>query len=91
LEVSASPDSSLTLSAAGSTDPDDNSLTYGWSFYEEPSSYREAVKIENERSASATISVPSNASGKSLHIILEVHDDGAPNLYAYRRVIIHVE
>ncbi len=91
LEVSASPGSSVTLSAVGSSDPDEDSLAYSWSFYKEPSSYDESVKIENELSASATVSVPANASGKNIHIILEVHDDGAPNLYAYRRVIINVK
>ena len=49
------------------------------------------MTIENGASASATVSVPSNASGKRIHIVLEVLDDGAPNLYAYRRVIINVK
>ena len=35
--------------------------------------------------------IPSNAGGKNLHMILELHDDGKPNLYAYRRVIIDVK
>ena len=91
LEVSASPDSSVTLSADSSSDPDNDSLTYSWSFYREPSSYHESVEIKNGVSASATVSVPANASGKSIHIVLEVHDDGRPNLYAYRRVIINVK
>ena len=91
LEVSASPGSSVALSANGSSDPDDDSLAYSWSFYKESSSYHESVKIENGASASATVSVPSNASGKRIHIVLEVLDDGAPNLCAYRRVIINVK
>jgi hypothetical protein len=91
VEVSAAPGSSVTLSAVGSSDPDNDSLTYLWSFYKEPSSYHDSVTIESDDSASATVSVPSNASGKNIHIILELHDDGAPNLYAYRRVIISVQ
>jgi hypothetical protein len=91
LEVSAPPGSSVTLSADGSGDPDNNSLTYLWSFYKEPSSYNESVTIEDQSSTAAKVSVPSNASGKNIHIILEVHDDGAPNLYAYRRVILNVK
>jgi hypothetical protein len=91
LEVSATTGSSITLSAAGSSDPDDDSLIYSWSFYKEPSSYNESVTIQSHDTASATVSVPSNASGKSIHIILELHDDGAPNLYAYRRVILNVQ
>ena len=91
LEVSASPGSSVTLSADDSSDPDNDSLTYSWSFYKEPSSYKESVTIEDPSSPAVRVSVPSNASGKRIHIILEVHDDGAPNLYAYRRVILNVK
>ncbi|MBL7186924.1 MAG: DUF1593 domain-containing protein [Phycisphaerae bacterium] len=91
LEASASAGSSLTLSAAGSSDPDNNSLTYKWSFYQEPSSYKGPVSIKNRSSASVTVVIPSNASGKNIHMILELHDNGSPNLYAYRRVIINVK
>lgn len=72
-------------------DPDSDSLAYSWSFYKEPSSYGESVAVENQSSADAKVSVPANAGGKCIHIVLEVHDDGAPNLYAYRRVIINVK
>ena len=91
LEVSATPDATVTLNAEGSSDPDKDSLTYSWSFYKEPSSYKESVTLEDRSSTAAKVSVPSNASGKKIHIILEVHDDGAPNLYAYRRVILNVK
>jgi hypothetical protein len=91
LEVSAAPGSSVTLSAKGSSDPDKDSMTYSWSFYQEPSSYLQSVEIEDPSSTTAKVSIPSNASGKTIHIILEIHDEGAPNLYAYRRVIIDVQ
>jgi hypothetical protein len=91
LEVSAYPGSAVALSGHGSSDPENDSLTYTWFFYKEPSSYRESVAIAHPSSPAAKVSVPSNASGKSIHIILEVHDDGVPNLYAYRRVVIYVK
>lgn len=90
LQVSAAPGEKVTLSAEGSSDPDKDALTYAWSFYDEPSSYDGSVEIASKNGTTATVSVPSNAAGKNLHIILELHDDGAPNLYAYRRVIINV-
>jgi hypothetical protein len=77
--------------ASGSSDPDKNALNYAWSFYQEPSSYDGDVKIENNAASSATVSIPSNAGGKNIHVILELHDNGSPNLYAYRRVIIQVK
>ncbi len=90
LEVSAAPGSTVKLDTKGSSDPDNNVLNYNWSFYKEASSYDRAVKIENRSSATATVSIPLDASGKDIHVILELHDNGSPNLYAYRRVIITV-
>ena len=55
LEISTAADSSVMLSAAGSSDPDGDSLVYSWSFYKEPSSYSGSVSIKNCTSASATV------------------------------------
>ena len=90
LELTASPGLTISLSAKGSSDPDGDSLVYKWSFYKEPSSCEESVVIQNESSQSASLVVPRGASGTTIHIILELHDTGSPNLYAYRRVIINV-
>ncbi|HSH16037.1 MAG TPA: nucleoside hydrolase-like domain-containing protein [Verrucomicrobiae bacterium] len=91
LEITAAAGSTVKLDAAGSSDPDKNALNYSWSFYQEPSSYDDSVKIENSSTSAATVSVPADASGKNLHVILELHDNGSPNIYAYRRVIISVK
>jgi hypothetical protein len=91
LEVAAASGSTVKLDANGSSDPDKKALNYAWSFYKEPSSYDGDVKIQNASSPAATVSIPSNAGGRSIHVILELHDNGSPNLYAYRRVIIHVK
>ena len=91
LQVAASAGSTVSLSAAGSSDPDGDLLNYAWSFYKEPGSYEGDVSIQNESAQSASVTVPSDASGTTIHIILELYDSGSPNLYAYRRVIINVE
>ena len=91
LEVSGSPGSTVSLSTEGSSDPDGNSLVYAWSFYKDPSSYKGSVNVQNSKAASAAVDIPSDASGKNIHMILELHDNGSPNLYAYRRVIINVQ
>lgn len=91
LKISAAPGSKVDLSAIGSSDPDEDALTYSWSFYQEPSSFKGIVKIEDTSAAAAKVIIPSNAGGKNLHIILELHDDSEPSLYSYRRVIIDVE
>lgn len=89
LELSATPGSTLKLDAKGSSDPDKDELKYFWSFYQEPSSFDGNVKIEGASSSAVTVSIPADAGGKSIHVILELHDNGSPNLYAYRRVIIN--
>lgn len=91
IKVSASPGSTVTLRADGSSDPDGDSLNYSWSFYNEPSSYDGNVTIQNSDTRSAKVELPSDAAGKNIHILLELYDNGSPNLYAYRRVIINVE
>lgn len=83
--------SAVELSAASSSDPDGNSLTYSWTFYNEPSSYNGSVTVLNSSSQTAKVIIPKDAVGKNIHIILEIHDDGAPNLYAYRRMILNVQ
>jgi hypothetical protein len=91
LELPAAPGDAVKLDGTGSSDSDKNALNYTWTFYQEPGNYDGTVKIENAGSSAATVSIPRDASGKSLHVILELHDNGSPNLYAYRRVIINVK
>jgi hypothetical protein len=91
LEITAAPGSILKLDTNGSSDPDKHALTYTWSHYKEPSSYKSDVKIEGASPSTATVAIPADASGKTLHVILELSDNGTPSLYAYRRVIINVQ
>jgi hypothetical protein len=91
LEMSASPGSSVVLSAEGSSDPDSDSLSFKWWYYDEPSSYSGSVSISGDNSENATVEVPSGAGGKNLHIILEIADNGSPALTVYRRMIINVD
>ena len=91
LEFSAAAGSTVELSAAGSSDPDGNDLSYSWWFYEEPSSHDDPVTIQGDSSVSAMVEVPSSAGGQSIHIVLEIQDNGSPSLTAYRRMLINVQ
>tara|TARA_R110002111_G_scaffold52480_8_gene91494 strand:- start:1380 stop:1877 length:498 start_codon:yes stop_codon:yes gene_type:complete len=90
LKRSAKAGATIELNAEGSSDPDGDELSYKWSFYDEPSSYDGSVTIQNSESSSTKVLIPLNALNKEIHLVLEVHDNGSPNLYAYRRLIVEV-
>lgn len=77
----------LNCTAAASTDPDGNRLTFQWIIYGEAGSYRKPVPFETKE-AGLTLSVPEDAAGKAIHFILRVTDDGTPPLSRYRRLIV---
>lgn len=81
----------LTLSARGSIDPDGNTLRYRWYVYPEAGTYRGPVTLTESENEQATLQVPDNATGKTLHVILEVTDTGAPALTRYRRLVLSVK
>ncbi|MCF8358875.1 MAG: DUF1593 domain-containing protein [Prolixibacteraceae bacterium] len=91
IEVPAKPGSTINLSAEGSSDPDGQSLSYKWFYYKGAGTYDGSVIVQNSTSASASVVIPEDATGKEIHIILEMHDSGSPALYAYRRVIINTK
>lgn len=80
----------LIFDASESTDPDGDRLDYKWFVYSEPSTYKGSVNIENTNAYSCKVAIPSDASGKTIHVILELTDNGTPTLTAYRRIVINV-
>jgi hypothetical protein len=88
--ISAKPGSTVALDATGSLDPDNNTLSYTWWVYKEVGSYGKPASIADSLKAKATLTIPADALNKTLHVILEVRDNGTPNLIGYRRAIINV-
>lgn len=81
----------LSFDANESKDPDGNQLDYKWFVYNEPSTYKGAITLEESFSSKCKILVPSDASGKTIHLILEITDKGIPALTGYRRIVINVD
>jgi hypothetical protein len=88
LYLRAEPGAELSLSAAGSSDPDRHALSHEWFVYPEAGTYCGEVKVAGASSPRATVSVPADAEGKEFHVILAVRDQGAPPLVSYRRVVV---
>jgi hypothetical protein len=89
--MTVKPGQRVALDASGTHDPDADDLTYRWFVYGEAGSYQGTVPIANETAPQAHLVVPATRSPATIHVILEVRDDGAPALFAYRRVILEVE
>lgn len=88
--LQAKPGARLKLDATGSSDPDGHRLQYRWWVYPEPSKHLGTVPIKGADTAKPQLTVPADAKGKTLHLILEVTDTGSPALTSFRRVLVQV-
>ncbi|MBS1522415.1 MAG: DUF1593 domain-containing protein [Bacteroidetes bacterium] len=80
------------LSAAGTTDPDGDSLSYLWFQYPEAGTYKGRVSFAPYSSNlyDVPVTAPVVDSAVTLHFILKVTDKGTPALTRYKRVIVTV-
>jgi len=81
----------LALDAAGTLDPDAHALSYRWWQYSEAGTCTEAVKLENADAPRVHLVAPRVAQSQTLHLILEVKDNGTPRLTSYRRVVATID
>jgi hypothetical protein len=93
LSMIAAPGETVSLDALVATDPDGDEVFYSWWHYHFAgyAPYREEIPIENSDRNQATITIPTDAAGKDLHLILTVEDNGLPSLKSYHRLVISVQ
>ena len=91
IEKSVDKGTAVTLDASKSYDPDGNAMSYRWMFYREPSSYDGDIVIDKTSESICEIYIPKESAGKTIHIVLEVTDDGKPALTSYRRIVLYVQ
>ena len=93
LHLSAKPGEAMEFDASGSTDPDNDALRYSWWIYPEAGRrpYGKALPIANASAEKIEFTIPPDAVGKELHLILEVWDESEiVPLVDYRRVVITI-
>ena len=91
--MTAPTGSILELDASDSSDPDGDPLAFDWWIYPEPGTYPRANEVPVEASGPlAGLSIPGDASGTQIHLILEVTDQSSLHpMTRYRRFVIDVE
>jgi hypothetical protein len=88
--LAATSGSTVALSAAGSSDPDGDELSYEWLSYPEPGTFGGSVAIANANQANASFTAPAVTEPKTVHIVLRVRDEGTPALFSYKRIVVTV-
>ncbi len=88
VEISAKPGQRIALDASGSTDIDGDELIFEWKHYPEAGTYTGQIDIESPDQLITSFNVPEDASGKVMHILLVLTDDGTPPLTRYRRLVV---
>ena len=80
----------VELSAEGSADPDGDAIAVCWFQYQEVGSLKQKIDIQNHSEIKASFMAPSVQEPETIHIVLEVKDNGKPCLYNYRRVVVEI-
>ena len=89
-DIVATPDETIELTCAP-TDPDGDKLSCSWWQYKEAGTCNSTISINNSDTNSASFVCPAEP-GKTIHIILEVQDNGKGHpLTRYARVIVKIK
>jgi hypothetical protein len=94
LRFSAPTGETIAFDADGSSDPDNDRLRYHWWVYSEAGQrpYGKPFPLDGADEKQITLTLPVDAAGKEIHLILEVWDrNESVSLVDYRRAVIKVD
>ena len=90
IEVESAKGEQIKLDASLSEDPDNDQLSYKWYLYDEISMMGEGVQLIASDKPLCKLKISPDFRGETIHLILEVTDNGTPELSTYKRVQINV-
>ncbi|WP_138484318.1 DUF1593 domain-containing protein [Dyadobacter bucti] len=90
IRITAKSGETVTLSADGSKDPDNNKIDMNWLVYKEAGTYDGEINLSSTSGKTVTFTAPQVKKPASIHIVLQLKDDGVPSLVSYRRAVIQV-
>lgn len=89
LTLQAKVGSEIALSAQGTNDPDNNAVRVSWWIYPEAGTARGAT-LSSAGGLTTKVDFSKVMRPGTVHVILQVEDEGTPHLFAYRRAVIEV-
>ncbi|MBP1608029.1 MAG: hypothetical protein H6Q04_264 [Acidobacteria bacterium] len=90
LDITAKQGEEIRMQASAK-DPDGNALSCKWWQYTDAGTYPGSILLKTPNTRSTSFEVPRDSiPGQTIHIILEVKDNGTPVLTSYRRFIVTV-
>lgn len=91
VEIGVKSGDEVRLSAEGSRDPDSDEFDISWFPYPEAGSFSGAVELTSTDSLQTSFIAPKVEKEETIHILLQLKDNGNPSLFSYRRAIVRVE
>ncbi|MEM9646224.1 MAG: DUF1593 domain-containing protein, partial [Planctomycetota bacterium] len=90
IRLSALPGQRVSFDASPSSDPDGDGFQTTWWIYREAGTHKGELAIDSSN-ASASLSIPTDAAGGEIHVILELVDESEiVPLHDYRRIVLNV-
>jgi hypothetical protein len=88
--ITARPGARVRLRAGSSRDPDGHKLSWRWFVYREAGTFEGEVALTGQISNTVESVAPEVTEPRTIHVVMEVTDDGQPALTAYGRAVVTV-